>query len=266
MERAATLEAYLGGPIGQYFLGPSFAVWWYDATLNGLAFWDRPDERDIREVTSALDAELEPGIAPHASLVDARRVRSVDLGAFTALSRYVDKRSEVFAHLVTRQALLRPEGLAGAAIAGFYALLSPRYPVKVFTDAGAALEWLGAHPSLADPFDHLYETATDASRFLVAVRAYLETNVGQVTLEDTARALRVSPRQLQRKLREAKTRFQHEDQQARLRIAKTLLLETNYDVKRIAIEVGCGSLQHFDASFRKAEGECPTHWRSRHRS
>ncbi len=228
--------------------------------------WDRPDERHIRQLTTVLDAEREPGVAPHASLVDARRVRSVDLGAFTELSRYVDKRSETFAHRVTRQALLRPEGLAGAAIAGFYALLSPRYPVKVFTDAGAALAWLGAEPSIAGELDRLYEAATDASRFLVAVRAYLETRTGQVTLEETARALKVSPRQLQRKLREAKTRFQREDQQARLRVAKTLLLDTDYDVKRIAIEVGCRSLQHFDASFRKAEGDCPTRWRSRHRS
>jgi AraC-like DNA-binding protein len=263
---AATLDAYLAGPVGRYLLGPTYAVWWHDAQLNGLLFWDRPEEDHVRRMTAALDGELAPGVAPHASLVDARRVRAVDLGAFTALSRYVEKRREAFSRIVTRQALLRPEGLAGAAIAGFYAILSPSYLVKVFTDSGEALEWLGADPCFTPELDALYEAGTGSPRLLILVRAYLEQQVGQATLQETARAFGMSPRQLQRKLREAMTCFQREDQLARVRVAKTLLVETSYDVKRIAIEVGCGSLQHFGAVFRKAEGVSPTQWRARRRS
>ncbi|HLZ10111.1 MAG TPA: AraC family transcriptional regulator, partial [Chloroflexota bacterium] len=173
---------------------------------------------------------------------------------------------QAFSRIVVRQALLRPEGLAGAAIAGFYAILSPSYSVKVFTEADAALKWLGSDPRLTREIDGLYEAATGSPHMLVVLRSYLEERLGQVTLAEAARALGMSSRQLQRKLRESHTSFQREERLVRISVAKTLLLETNYDVKRIAIEVGCGSTQHFGAAFRKVEGESPTRWRTRHRS
>jgi transcriptional regulator GlxA family with amidase domain len=88
---------------------------------------------------------------------------------------------------------------------------------------------------------------------------------GALTLRAAAKAFGVSPRNLQRRLSEAHTTFQHEQNAARLRVAKTLLLETNYEVKRIAIEVGCASLQNFSALFHKSTGESPSHWRARQR-
>jgi transcriptional regulator GlxA family with amidase domain len=84
-------------------------------------------------------------------------------------------------------------------------------------------------------------------------------------LRDIAKAFRLSPRNLQRRLSEAHTTFQQEQNAARLRLAKTLLLETNYEVKRIAIEVGCASLQNFSALFHKSTGESPSQWRSHQR-
>ncbi len=264
VECVGTLEAYLARPIGRCLLGPSYAVWWHSASLNGLLLWDRPDEEHIHRITSALDAELFPNVQPHASLVDCRRVRAVDLGAFTALTEYVEQRRIDFARVVTRQALVRPEGLPGAAVAGFYAVLAPSYPVDVFTDPEAAFRWLGAdrQSAVAEELDAIHATATGASSVVVALRAYIEQRHGEVTLKEAAHALEISPRQLQRKLRDASTCFQQEDQAARIRVAKNLLLETNYDVKRIAIEVGCASPQHFGVLFRKVVGTSPTQWRA----
>jgi AraC-like DNA-binding protein len=268
LEPVGTLEAYLSRPVGRCLVGPTYVVWWYSTGLNGLILWDRPEEEHVRRITRALDAELAPGVAPHASLVDARRVSAVDLGAFTALSQYVHRRREPFSRLVTRQALLRPGGLAGAAIAGFYAVLAPSYPVNVFTDPTEALLWLGSAQEIrvVQELDEIYTSAVGCAPFVVALRAYLEQKSAAATLKEAARALNTSPRQLQRKLREARTCFQNEEQWAKVRVAKTLLVETSYDIKRIAIEVGCASGQHFGKLFRKTTGETPTQWRARQRS
>jgi AraC-like DNA-binding protein len=181
--------------------------------------------------------------------------------------QYVRSRRAPFAKIVRRQALLRPGGLAGAAVAGFYSVLAPSYPVKVFTDPVPALRWLRVEGEngILDEIEQIYTTATGGSAFVAALRAHLEGAPGTLTLRDTARAFGLSPRNLQRKLSEARTTFQYEQNAARLRIAKTLLLETNYEVKRIAIEVGCASLQNFSALFHKSTGESPSQWRSRRR-
>jgi AraC-like DNA-binding protein len=267
MESAASLNDYVAMPVGRYLLGSTYAVWWHSVRLNGIVFWERPEHEHIQRVTRALDAEVRPGVAPHASLIDARRVRAVDLGAFNMLSRYVNERREAFARLVTRQALVRPGGLAGAAVAGFYAVLAPSYPVSVFTEPEAALEWLGLEDArrIAREVDAIYELATSSPSVIVLLRAHLDQRLGASNLEDAAHALDMSTRQLQRRLLDARTSFQREDRAARVRAAKTLLLETNYDIKRVAIEVGFASLQHFGAFFRKATLETPSQWRARHR-
>jgi AraC-like DNA-binding protein len=100
---------------------------------------------------------------------------------------------------------------------------------------------------------------------VAAIRSYLDQAPGSPTLKDIAKAFGLSPRNLQRKLSEVHTTFQQEQNAARLRLAKTLLLETNYEVKRIAIEVGCASLQNFSALFHKGTGESPSQWRSHQR-
>ncbi len=267
MHGVGTLEAYLAHPVGQYLWGPTFVVWWSSADLNGIVFWGRPEEDHVRRVTAALDGELQAGVHAHASLVDVRRVSAVDLGAFTTLMQYVRSRRAPFARIVRRQALLRPGGLAGAAVAGFYSVLAPSYPVKVFTDPVAALRWLRVEGEngILDEIEQIYATATGGSAFVAALRAHLEEAPGTLTLKDTAKAFGVSARNLQRRLSEASTTFQYEQNAARLRLAKTLLLETNYEVKRIAIEVGCASLQNFSALFHKSTGESPSQWRSRQR-
>lgn len=267
MHGVGTVEAYLSQPVGQYLLGPTFIVWWSSANLNGIVFWGRPEEEHVRRITAALDGELRPGVQAHASLIDVRRVSAVDLGAFTTLMQYVRSRRGPFSKIVRRQALLRPEGLAGAAVAGFYSVLSPSYPVKVFTEPAPAVRWLHADEEIGilEELEQIYATASGGSAFVAAIRAHLEQAPGALTLKETAKAFGLSPRNLQRKLSEVHTTFQQEQNAARLRLATTLLLETNYEVKRIAIEVGCASLQNFSALFHKATGESPSQWRARQR-
>ena len=262
-----SLQRYLALPIGSCLFGPTYAVWWRSVGLNGIVFWDRPDQDDVYRITRALDAELAPDVEPHASLIDARRVRAVDLGAFNALSEYVHRRKATFSRVVLRQALVRPEGLAGAAVAGFYAVLAPAFPVRVFTDPNLALRWLQVEQveRVVAELDGLFEKATASSSLVVALRAHLDRHLGVTTVAEAALALGLSARQLQRKLHDEHTCFQREETTAKIRAAKVLLLETSYDVKRIAVEVGCASVPHFCTLFRKEVSETPSQWRARQR-
>jgi AraC-like DNA-binding protein len=263
MRNAGTLATYLARPVGSFWCGRSFIVWWANETLNGTVFWGRPDEFDLRHLARAYDAELAAGVSPHASLIDARRLAAVDLGAFNALSSYLDSRRAPFSRLITKQALLRPDGLAGAVVCGFYAVLEPSYPVAVFTEPTEALDWLGT-PDLAlvvDELDAAYSAACETSSLLVSLRSILERDRRRVTLGESAHALGLSARSLQRRLREAKTTFRSQRHLAQVSAAQHLLRETNYDLKRIAADVGCASLQHFSVLFRKVTGESPTAWR-----
>src|SRR5687768_2104693 len=74
VEAASCLEHYLARPVGRYFVGPTYVVWWQSVRLNGISLWGRPEEDHIVRITRALEAELEPGVSPHASLIDLRRV------------------------------------------------------------------------------------------------------------------------------------------------------------------------------------------------
>jgi AraC-like DNA-binding protein len=226
--------------------------------------WGRPEEEHIECITRALDAELSPSVVPHASLIDARRVREVDAAAFDALLTYVASRRDAFGRLITRQAVLRPEGFAGAAIAGFYRVLTPSFGVEVFTDPEEALLWLGAREErcLCDELDALVDQGHGASAAVVALRAYLERSLGSANIACASDALRISTRTLQRQLQEAGTSFRIELNRARIRRAKGLILDSELDLKQVAQSVGCGSPQTFSSLFRRIEGQPPSQFRA----
>ena len=167
---------------------------------------------------------------------------------------------------MTRQALLRPPGLVGATVAGFYEVKSPLYAFCVFADPAPAFDWLGLPqelPVLAE-LDAIYTASLGVARFVTELRACLESRITATTLHDAAAAMGLSPRSLQRKLRDAQTTFQSEVNQTQVRVAKSLLLDTDHGLKRIAMDVGCRSLQHFSALFRRHTGTAPGHWRCHH--
>jgi AraC-like DNA-binding protein len=265
MMSATSLEGYRAQPMGRYVCGPTYAVWWRSTCLNGIMFWGRPDEADIHRVALAIDAESADAVS-HMSLIDARRLESIDPTAFNALAGYVEARHVEYARLVAKQAVLRPKGFAGAAVAGFYAVIAASYPTRVFVEPSAALEWLGTKDEMPviDELDGIHAEAMAVCPLIHDLRAYLASHLGAATLNVAAARLGVSQRNLQRRLREAYTTFQAELNGAQIRAAKGLLLETNYDLKRIAIEVGCGSQAHFSTLFRRLTGSAPSQWRAHH--
>lgn len=265
MLRPASLDAYLHAPWGRFVLGPTFAAWSLNAELSGIALWGRPSEPHVAAMAAALEAEVRADARPHASLVDLRHVHGIDTGAFAYLQRYVGSRREALAKTILKQALVRPDGLVGAGVAGFYALLPPGHPVRVFVDVESALTWLGgsAHVGFLGELDRI--TARANARLVPRLHAHLEGNLSS-SLADAARALGISSRKLQRRLAEERTSFQKERDAARLRAAQELLLGSDFDLKRVALEVGWTWPQQFSSVFHKRFGETPSAWRERFRS
>lgn len=268
MRPADGVDDYLRDPLGRYLIGDGFLHWYASADLCGFIVWQRADEPFIRRLVQVLDVERTPH-APHLSLVDLRRLESPDPSAFHLFVDYMRKREKDFAVSVRRQALVRPEGIIGAVVGGFYSLLSPKYPSRVFTDANEALVWLGLGPeqgpALMAELNKLVAEATNQSPLLQQLHRVLRPRLVEASLADTAREMGMSERTLQRRLKEANTSFQAELNNVQVRTAQQLLLETDMKLTAVAVEVGCASLQHFSSLFRKLVGESPSTWRDQQR-
>jgi AraC-like DNA-binding protein len=262
------VDDYLRDPFGRYLIGDGFLHWYASADLCGFIVWQRADEPFIRRLVQVLDVERTPH-APHLSLVDLRRLESPDPSAFHLFVNYMRAREKDFAVAVKRQALVRPEGIIGAVVGGFYSLLSPSYPSRVFTDAGEALAWLGLGleqgATLMAELNKLVAEATNQSPLLQQLHRVLRPRLVDASLSDTAREMGMSERTLQRRLKEANTSFQAELNNVQVRTAQQLLLETDMKLTAVAVEVGCASLQHFSSLFRKLVGESPSTWRDQQR-
>ncbi|WP_170115724.1 helix-turn-helix domain-containing protein [Melittangium boletus] len=223
----------------------------------------------MSRLTQVLDVELAPAL-PHVSLVDARRIEAPDPSGLSVLVKYMAPRISGFAQTVRRQALVRPEGLAGAVVGGFYSLVSSSYPTRAFADPLEGLGWLGrpeaeARALLAE-LDELVLQQQGQSPLIGELHRVLRPRLcEELNLADVAREMGMSERTLQRRLRDTGTSFQAEFNMVQVRAAQALLLESDAKLTAVAAEVGCASLQHFSSLFRKHTGESPSAWRAKHK-
>lgn len=233
-------------------------------TLWGVLLWGRPGRDEVQALTRSLVKELEPPAIAHASLVDAHRIEGVDAGAFEALMGYVQAHRAGLASHVERLAIVRPAGMEGAVVAGFFEVLPKPYPVALFEDVTEALTWLevdGARQVEAE-LEALYAELAQTAPIVIALRGVLDD---YPPIGDAAKRLGMSERTLQRRLKEAETSYLEELNAARIRAAQGMLLDTDAPITTIALDVGCSSPQHFSALFRRLVGETPSQFRSRGR-
>jgi AraC-like DNA-binding protein len=100
---------------------------------------------------------------------------------------------------------------------------------------------------------------------LVQLRAQLEARPGALSLPQAAKALGVTERSLQRWLKSWDTTFKAEQNRAQVQVAQQLLARSDAPLAQVASQVGCASLSHFSALFRRLTGATPSHWRRDHR-
>lgn len=106
----------------------------------------------------------------------------------------------------------------------------------------------------------------DAQAFASVVHLELVrlANAGQYpSLEDFADRMNLSPRTLIRKLSNEDTSFKAITNEVWLRLAKELLLKTQFSVKQIAAKTGFTNTNSFSRAFKSLSGQTPLAWRNR---
>lgn len=264
----ASLDELSRDPVGKFVSGARFLHFCATPKLWGIVLWDRPSEADAMEVYRSLPFEMRAPAVPHGAIIDASRMEGGEPAAFARVERFLVKFAAPLGEWILRLAMVRPSGLAGAIVAGAPQLMQFPFPVQIFADVPAALRWLAPVAELPMPAEALSAVlaaaqaqASGTPALLRDVRLWIEANLRGPTLGDAASAFAMSDRSLQRRLSEASTTFQEELGQARVRVAQRMLEAGDVQLTEVAIAVGCASLQHFSALFKRVTGESPGAWR-----
>src|SRR5262249_14704614 len=132
--------------------------------------WGRPAAADIRGLVRLLELELDRPV--HDALVDLGDLEVVAADAFTALASYTVRHAEGLARIVRHTAIVRPPGLNGAIVSGFFDVSARPFPVSF---------WSGAEEALV----HL--SRRDAKECATALEAARERVTGEPGLAASAR-------------------------------------------------------------------------------
>jgi len=264
LEQLDSLESFTAKPIGSYYVSTNAAFFWLSDSLEGMMFWGRPDNLDIDMIEAALRLKPAPLLCDRMVLIDLRQLEAVDLRAFGRLSSMLTSRKENSRRLVSRQAVLRPDGPAGAIADALFAALNQPCSYCSFSEVFDALEWVGVHDrALVDELERITGASSVCPPIVRALHKHLDRAPAS-TAREAAHHFGVSQRTLQRRLREFGTSYQREADLARLEVAKRLLRMTANPLKCTALDAGYASPQHFSASFRKHTRLSPSRWRARH--
>lgn len=267
LAQAETLDALAPDPRGKFFVGRTWLSFFAPhGRFSGTLVWGDPSSDDVVQWTVCADLRLSEACEPHATLFDASRVERLGPSAFGALARYASRNLATLGTRITRLAVVHRGGFAGAVAAGFTKLVPVPFPAELFRDAVAALAWLGCDGD-APLLEQVGRARLEARVLAPVVRdlaAFLQRHPS-ATPAEAARALALSTRSLQRRLREQDTTFRRELDGARVRLAQRLLEDSDRSVTDVALEVGLTSPQHLSTLFHKHGHETPSAWRARMR-
>jgi AraC-like DNA-binding protein len=121
------------------------------------------------------------------------------------------------------------------------------------------------HSLLTQHAERALPTEPPAEDWLARVRLKTREALGAGggTLERVARALKMSPRTLQRRLSEHGTSFQDVLDVERQELARRLLEDPQLSVSEVAWRLGYSELAAFNRAFKRWTGKTPGEWRAR---
>jgi AraC-like DNA-binding protein len=262
MRPAADIEDFWRDPIGSYFVERAFLQFCAAFDLWGYMIWGDIGESDLQALARTVGHKGWDDVAPHRSFIDFRRVTSIDASGYAILREAQAAHHDKLARRITQMVIVRPDGIVGAIAEGIQHLVAFPHPVEVVATAEDALLRLGVDDARVLPvLEAARASLASSARVVADLHAVLDTHLTELALPAVAKQLGLSPRSLQRKLRELGTSFQTERNLAQVRIAQRLMAQTDATLSQIALDVGCRSLQHFSTLFRRIAGETPSQWR-----
>jgi AraC-like DNA-binding protein len=242
----------------------SFAVWCVARDRVGWALWGHLGTDDAAEM-KRIWLHIAPRLArPYDFVLDARLVKTLSQGAFELIREFsfASKRG------LRRFALLVGDEQPAAAQLGLYAMAPPQHEWRSFRaveEAGAWLGWPDA-ATLFEAVDARVAASAQEAPIVAAVRRHLTAAVesGRTpSVRQTAAAIAVSPRALQRALSDAASSFSDELDRARVERASRLLTEPSAKLESIARAVGFADGKSLVRLFRRVRGETPRAFRDR---
>jgi AraC-like DNA-binding protein len=268
MLRADSPAELLSAPIGRYVAGRSFVVWVESPERLGAFQFGPLDSSDNPALAALFPLPSHPALAQTFDVLhDVSAVEVIDRSAFDFLEGFLEMSIEQLAGRIRRFAVVRPGGLAGAAVAGlFYEWVAPHFDSLLCGRRSEAHAWLGnAEDTPARiAIDELYERFLP-STLLRRVRETIARSLADATLTSVAQDLGLTPRTLQRHLASEGSSFSDEVNRARMRHAEAMLLDGNDKIELIARELGFQSTAAFTGMFHRFEGEPPSAFRARRR-
>lgn len=230
--------------------------WWPAADLWVISLFDSPPLEAARRLTDRM-AETRFRVR---TLFDARGLVRVSPEPFEHLTEFVRDNRAAIESNVEKVAVLLSSSLGSAISHGVVAMTGVDIDVQVFEDPAAAFAHLGVDDpaAMAAELDRRIERGRS---ILPKLRGFLRGSPS-ASLEEAARALAVSTRQLQRLLKKLEVSYREERTRVRVQLARELLRTTDLKVEAIAAEVGYAKLQNFVDAFRKITGVTPATWRN----
>jgi len=209
------------------------------------------------EVFAALERAQFP---QHPQLVVLRNLQSIALGALQSFMRY-HRNVSIYLHSITKEAVVRPQGVAGVFAEGFYKTVKHPAHGRVFTELSAACAWLGItdEPWLQAVIAEERASLLVEEKSVELLHSLWPHGWMRVSLNDAAAQLGLPTRTLQRRLKNAGQSFAEARLNAALSHAEELLMRGS-EVKVVAIDLGFASSSAFAAAFRRSRGLPPQEW------
>jgi AraC-like DNA-binding protein len=256
---------FLAAPRRSGFVRGHVAVWCADEELQGYAVWGLFTADVARQVFSLVG--LVRGALPRGPkrkvVISLDRLTGVD---WTGVEEVMRLRGE--SHAQSRsagvdlfEAVVRPQGVIGAIVAGAYQMFVATKLQRVHASLGDALRWLDRADETEPVGAFLRAATARRSRIVDELRTYLDTHLEEGSLVGAARALGVARRTLQLELARERTSFRAVRDEMRLREAKRRLAESGHKLEHLARELGFRSTRHFYKWFRGHTGRTPGDWR-----
>ena len=266
VQLARSVQDFLAAPVGRYVSGRSFVIWAQTASRLGSAYFGRPDASDFEALRALFGLHVNPHLSPpFDAICDGRDLTDIDPASFALLSEYMTPQWSEIAARVRRLAIVRPRGMPGATLAGvFHELVRPHVDAELFDDRHPALAWLGLDDDARAEVEAVIAAYDGAPPLLRRLREHLSKHLRAAALDESARALALSARSLQRALKDHGTSFRGELDLARVRAAERMLADSALKMDAIAHEIGCTPSTFYEL-FRRATGRSPAEFRAQRR-
>lgn len=262
--------AFSRAPVGKAVASAHALFWLPQRDLLLVSVWGRLRIKDYEMFEQLAPVWLASDAPTRRSLLDLRRLTSVEDEAMARFATYVVGRRETYLRTLGRCGLVvePPVVLTAAIVAGLPTLAGAPSPFSVYGSATEALSALDVSDAdhTAQSLEHLVERAVAEGELLSALDAFLRTHLQEAPIGLAASALGMSVRTLQRRLRDFGTSYRRELEKVRVEEARRLLAETDDKIQSIAMAVGLEKAQHLALLFRRWTGQAPASWRTAWRS